>query len=168
MLQVRLLQDKNECEWGVRINEGIIPVIKNGKFVLNWESKFTIDGDLLTLYIYPEPAPENATCLNQLNKENKIIEETHCYDEYDIDLGYPDELSDDDIIRIAQEFKEHGFNVTENAIWHNYTAWLVDAKSGYRDEANGYHLFSPCGCNPLSFRVTSLDKRLDWQETYVC
>ena len=39
-------------------------------------------------------------------------------------------------------------------------------KSGYRDEKNGYHLFTPCGCNPLSFRVSSLEPELDWQITY--
>ena len=43
---------------------------------------------------------------------------------------------------------------------------MGDLKSGYRDEKNGYHLFTPCGCNPLSLRATSLEKELDWQTTY--
>lgn len=72
--------------------------------------------------------------------------------------------------RVINEFKEHGFNVTEEAIQHNYNAWLYDLKSGYRDEENGYHLFTPCGCNPLSFRATNLDDEFckDWQTTYEC
>ena len=69
----------------------------------------------------------------------------------------------DDIIK---EFREHGFKVTREALCHNYNCWLADLKSGFRDEKNGYHLFTPCGCNPLSFRATSLDDRLDWQTTY--
>jgi len=68
--------------------------------------------------------------------------------------------------KIIAEFREHGFNVTVEALRHNYSAWLGDLKSGYRDEKNGYFLFTPCGCNPLSFRASSLDSRLDWQTTY--
>lgn len=70
---------------------------------------------------------------------------------------------------IINKFKKQGFNVTEKAILHNFYAWRCDFKSGYRDEENGYHLFSPCGCNPLSFRVSSLHKACkDWQTTYIC
>ena len=78
-------------------------------------------------------------------------------------------LSKSDIESIMQEFKENGFNITKEAILHNYTAWCRDEKSGYRDEVNNYHLFSPCGCNPLSFRATTLhEKCSDWQHTYTC
>lgn len=74
-----------------------------------------------------------------------------------------------DVKRIINKFKKQGFNVTEKAILHNFRAWKCDMKSGYRDEENGYHLFSPCGCNPLSFRVSSLHKACnDWQTTYIC
>lgn len=70
---------------------------------------------------------------------------------------------------IAKEFKEHGFNVTIEALRHNFNAWRADLKSGYRDEENGYHLFTPCGCNPLSFRCSSLEEDCkDWQITYQC
>ena len=44
-----------------------------------------------------------------------------------------------------------------------------DYKSGYCDDTNNYHLFTPCGCNPLSFRATSLPTQCGyWQYTYVC
>lgn len=70
---------------------------------------------------------------------------------------------------VVNFFKRKGYNVTIDAIEHNYNAWLNDYKSGYRDEVNGYHLFTPCGCNPLQFRLTTLHKSADeWQETYVC
>lgn len=124
---------------------------------------------MLTLYIYPNPAPENVTCLNQLNAEGKIIEETHCYDEGEVFVGWIRKpLSDKRIETIIKKFHKQGFNVTKESIMHNYNAWCADMKSGYRDERNGYHLFSPCGCNPLQFRVTSINPKCDWQETYAC
>ena len=68
---------------------------------------------------------------------------------------------------MVDEFAQAGFNVTWEALYHNYAAWLCDMKSGYRDEKNGYHLFTPCGCNPLSFRATKLTNDCnDWQTTY--
>lgn len=74
-----------------------------------------------------------------------------------------------DIDKVIAEFQDNGFNVTREAIEHNYNAWRFDMKSGYRDEENGYHLFTPCGCNPLSFRCSSLEEGCeDWQITYVC
>lgn len=57
---------------------------------------------------------------------------------------------------------------TREAVLHNFRAWSGDLKSGFRDDRNGYHLFTPCGCNPLSFRATSLEPELDWQKTYEC
>ena len=70
------------------------------------------------------------------------------------------------IKKTIEEFKSHGFNVTREALMHNYHAWRDDYKSGYRDEKNGYHLFTPCGCNPLSFRASELSAETDWQDTY--
>ena len=100
-------------------------------------------------------------------KEGTCIEK-----EYEVFLPnvdrFGEELSLKDLKSIQKEFKENGFNVTLNALKHNYSCWLGDLKSGYRDEKNNYHLFTPCGCNPLSFRATSLHKLCDWQETYFC
>lgn len=66
---------------------------------------------------------------------------------------------------IISEFKEHGFNVTEEALLHNYEAWQSDLKSGYLDEVNGYFLFSACGCNPLYFYAEEINGK-DYQQTY--
>lgn len=68
---------------------------------------------------------------------------------------------------LQRYFKKRGFNVTKEAIIHNFSCWHGSLKSGYRDEANGYHLFTPCGGNPLSFTLTSLHPTAaDWQTTY--
>ena len=97
--------------------------------------------------------------------------EVHLYDECEYDGGgdwYPEELLDADVETIQSFFAEHGYNVTKEAIMFCYNAWSLGGKSGYRDDANGYHLFTPCGANPLCFRLSTLDKRLDWQTTYIC
>lgn len=72
---------------------------------------------------------------------------------------------DFDVKEVIKEFKTNGFNVTEEAIIHNFEAWKSDYKSGYRDEINGYFLFSPCGCNSLRFNASELTNE-DWQMTY--
>lgn len=71
-----------------------------------------------------------------------------------------------DVADICALFKEHGFNVTAEAVEHNREAWSFDEKSGYRDEANGYHLFSPCGCNPFRMCASVLEPGAEWQTTY--
>lgn len=76
-----------------------------------------------------------------------------------------DRYEDFDVKEVIKEFKTNGFNVTEEAIIHNFEAWKSDYKSGYKDESNGYFLFTPCGCNELSFNATELINE-DWQETY--
>lgn len=109
--------------------------------------------------------------LNELVKDGLVLEKK-AYRVHDIFLAaYSNrftkrELTDERVDKIVREFKDHGFNVTKKAIRHNYEAWLSDFKSGYRDERRGYHLFTPCGCNPLSFRVSSLFEESDWQVTY--
>ncbi len=70
-----------------------------------------------------------------------------------------------DMDAIIAEFKANGFNVTEEALLHNYEAWQSDLKSGYLDEENGYFLFSACGCNPLYFYAEEINGK-DYQKTY--
>ena len=106
-----------------------------------------------------------------LAHEEDVQEEPENPRGYDIFLPsverFGDKLTAEDFDSIMEEFAQAGFNVTWEALYHNYSAWLGDLKSGYRDEKNGYHLFSPCGCNPLSFRVSELrDDCSDWQTTY--
>lgn len=105
---------------------------------------------------------------NDLYANGTLTKEGTCIEnQYDICVN-KNKLLNKDIDNILKEFKDNGFNVTREAIIHNYNAWCADFKSGYRDEENNYHLFSPCGCNALSFRATTLHpKCADWQETYL-
>lgn len=110
------------------------------------------------------PTINDLVAMGVLGKEGTCIER-----EYRVDFKSMHSLNKADVDKIIAEFKANGFNVTKDAILHNFESWKYDAKSGYRDEENGYHLFSPCGCNPLSFRATTLHKMCDdWQTTYQC
>ena len=111
----------------------------------------------------------NAICLNDLAKQGKC-EEVQCYRMYDIDFPCKFKKLTPKVMKdIIEKFKAHGFNVTKKAVQWQYDNWSSDLKSGYRDEENGYHLFSPCGCNPFSLRATTLHPLCaDWQTTYWC
>ena len=69
------------------------------------------------------------------------------------------------IKEIVEDFRAHGFKVTEEAVGHNMEAHYDDFKSGYLDEDNGYFLFTPCCCNSLSFYAEELNGK-DYQKTY--
>ena len=71
-----------------------------------------------------------------------------------------------DFVAMMADFKANGFNVTKEALQHNYDAWKRDYKSGYCDKENGYFLYSACGCNPLYFFAETLTGA-DWQKTYI-
>ena len=84
------------------------------------------------------------------------------------------EATDDDILVAEIEFvsgpkeaaeiaQKIGLDLPEEAFAKNFDAWKNDYKSGhiYGD----FHIFSPCGCNPLRFSV-SLNVGLDWQKEY--
>lgn len=109
--------------------------------------------------------------LNDLYAEGVLDKEGTCI-EKQYNIYFPEDktlLTTSDINTMIKEFKDNGLNVTKEAIMHNYQAWRFDQKSGYRDEDNGYHLFTPCGCNPMSFRASSLHTKCeDWQQTYTC
>ena len=111
------------------------------------------------------------TTLNDIIKDGKG-KEVSCYDCLDYDTNkYPCDIKncEEAIEKAYQFFKKNGVVVTREAIEHNFYNWRMDYKTGYRDEANGYHLFSPCGCNPFSLRRTTLHPLCeDWQTTYEC
>lgn len=101
--------------------------------------------------------------INQLIASGKLIERLYVEEVALYTRKFPQRPS---YKKWMEYFKARGFNVTREALKHNYEAWWLDSKSGYRDEENNYFLFTPCGCNQLSFRATRLDDYLDWQETY--
>lgn len=108
----------------------------------------------------------NAPTINDLVKENKL-QYKELFNSCSITF---DEFTNSASIcnKALEYFKQNGYKVTKKAIMHNINAWLYDMKSGYRDDKNNYFLFTPCGCNKLSFRLSTLHKYADWQITYTC
>lgn len=100
--------------------------------------------------------------INDLIADGSLIECKYV-EEVELLLGFPKRPS---YKKWQKYFADKGFNVTFEALVHNYNCWCLDSKSGFRDEENNYHLFTPCGCNSLSFTATRLDGNFDWQETY--
>jgi len=171
MDKIRFVKSRFDAMWGYQLNDGRIIDRTN----LRFDTPFNLEtGEIYTgndlqrsgKNGLPDDAPDGFTTLNNLNAQ-KLGHEVHCYDECNIDLGNNPTMGDKDIDAIIAEFEESGFKVTKAAILHNYYAWSADRKSGYRDEKNGYHLFTPCGCNPFILIATTLHPLCDdWQTTY--
>lgn len=124
-----------------------------------------IDLDGLMLYEENDAEGKSFPTLSDLTANGALT----CVRGYvEVDFSYKTYRRKIDVKRIISFFKKNGFNVTKEAISHNFNAYLMDMKSGYRDDKNGYHLFTPCRHNPLSFRLTSLNNNCQWQKTYTC
>lgn len=181
MDKIKFVKSRFETSRGFQLNDGrIIEVMgKDERSFIDFATPFNLETGEIDRTFYPpkkykgknglpDYAPEGFTTLNNLNAQ-KLGHDVYCYDEYDIDLGEHPQLNDKEVKAIIAEFEEAGYKVTKKAIMHNYCAWLDDMKSGYRDEKNGYHLFSPCGCNPFILRLSTLHPLCDdWQITYEC
>lgn len=148
--------------------------LPNGKiidlFPCRYDSKIDIENETYISFYEEEYNKSNLPTIQELVNIG-IIKEVSCIEKsFRIDFDKNDKRSIDKVIKYSiEKFSENGFNVTEEAIRHNFNAWVLDMKSGYRDNENGYHLFSPCGCNPLSFSATTLHEQCeDWQKTYEC
>lgn len=166
MKKIKFIKSRLDAQWSYELSDGrLIEILSlDGKFSINYGTPFNLE----TGEIAPNGSLDGFTTLNKLKAQGNG-KTVYCYDEYDVNLGYNPRITGAKIDKIIKEFKAHGFNVTADALHHNYNAWRCDMKSGYRDEENVYHLFSPCGCNPLSFRATTLNEHCkDWQETYSC
>lgn len=174
--QLRFVSDRKKTAWGFQLPDGrIIDQTKDGKhFYLAYDRAINIE----KAEIYPEGMhPKGSTTLNELKKQGG--HEVHCYDEFEINPDTGNRLFE---TKMRQEtyrqkrflawqklFSKNGHNVTIEAIRHQYDAWSAGFKSGYRDEENGCHLFTPSGCNPFSLRLTTLDPKCkEWQTTYEC
>ena len=182
MDKIKFVKSRFETSRGYQLDDGRIIAIEevvNGNTVMaiRFDTCFNLETGEIDHTFYPHKkyngkdglpdyAPEGFTTLNNL-KAQKNGHEVHCYDEYNIDCGYKPNFGEIVAKYVAYHFKKQGFNVTVEALMHNYHAWLNDMKSGYRDEKNGYHLFSPCGHNSLSFSATTLHELCkNWQTTY--
>lgn len=181
MDKIKFVQSRFETSWGWQLNDGrIIEVMSEDKeHFINYATPFNIETGEIDRTAYPRKmykgkdglpdyAPEGFTTLNNLKAQGNG-NEVHCYDEYNINLGVKPKMTERLIKTIIEEFEDAGFKITEDAILHNFYAWSGSLKSAYRDEKNGYHLFSPCGGNPFILRATTLhDLCSDWQTTYEC
>ena len=76
------------------------------------------------------------------------------------------EMDNDSMMFILSIMEGSGYNVTREAVIHNYCAWKCGFKSGFRDDKNGYFLFTPCGANDLSFTAYPLNPEDD-HKTYI-
>lgn len=116
----------------------------------------------------------NLPTINDLIADGRLEGEFAPYREYRLEVpGFESCRKWDDVgeepeppyKEIIAEFARNGFRVSKAALEHNFFAWINDAKSGYR--GRNYHLFTPCGCNRLSFCATELYPACrDWQQTY--
>lgn len=77
------------------------------------------------------------------------------------------EMDNETMDAILSIMEGNGYNVTRQAVIHNYCAWKCGFKSGYRDEENDYFLFTPCGGNNLSFTACRLISDKSSYKTYI-
>ena len=158
VVDFEIVKSKRDCMRGVQLQDGRVIVIwdRFDKMKLRFDEPILLDGKI-------------TTC-NDIIAEGKGVE-VFGYEKYRIytKSKFPRVLRESTIKKIIKEFKEHGFNVTEDAIQHNFDCWKADMKSGFRDDENKSFLFTPCGCNPLSFEAMELREHLEnWQKTYCC
>lgn len=167
---VYFVSDRKETQRGVMLNDGRVISLfdKKNKFYLRFDYQINLTEGV---FFPTNEHIDGCVSLNDLLRNDEAVE-VHCYDSVDYDEDvYPcdKDFTGQDIADIKAYFNANGYNVTEEAISHQIKAWKCDMKSGYRDEENGYHLFSPCGCNPLSIRLSTLHHLCeDWQRTYEC
>lgn len=169
----KIITDYEQAKAAGLLREGyyFVHVPTGRKLYLPFYFGNRLDLDKMEIHYCASTTGKEFPDLNALVKEG-IIKIEPFFKEHEVYLDkYPHcdtrrKLNGKKIDAILKEFREHGFNVTLEAIMHNYCAWLEDRKSGYLDKENSYHLFTPCGCNPLRFNATTLFETCDWQETY--
>jgi hypothetical protein len=181
MRDLVFVKDRKECDRGVQLADGRIVVITpigSSEILVRYDEPINVYKGV----VYDQEDFENTALdiqewqvltLNGLIA-NHLAHDVYCYDEFYI--GWDSDMKDlfgeekniEFDVLVDYIKKKHGITVSQRGLAHNYLAWCRDEKSGYRDEKNGVHIFSPCGCNPLSFRISTLVDGLDWQDTYTC
>ena len=163
---IEVVNSRFDTQRGIELEDGRVINVYRKDGIHAYDAYF----DLTTGEIFPHgEKPEGSVCFNDLIRDKKA-KEVQCYDECDYNRNkYPGEIKLTEKLykEIQAYFKEQGYNVTIEAISYCLENWQSDFKAGYRDDANGYHLFTPCGCNPLSLRLSTLNRLCnDWQTTY--
>ena len=185
--KIKFVDSRFDTQRGVQLNDGRIITLmdENEHLYLRYDCVLDLENGSFDPDVtahWNDNEEEYKKTLNYLI-QNKLAKEVQCYDkcDYNTDI-YPNDfiksskINDDEYVHkkveqkakeIQMFFKANGYDVDRYGIEHNIYWWLADSKSGYRNEQKGYHLFSPCGCNPLSVRLTTLNDRCsDWQTTY--
>ena len=169
MKHLEIVDDRKKCERGVLLPDGRVIVVKyrGGGIILRYDTPINIR-DGVVFEDTDKFSNEASITLNQII-ENGLGKDVFCYEDCCVSEAEIGDVHNPDFKKIAEIIKvKSGFEVSIDGLKHNYACWLIDEKSGYRDEKNGVHIFTPCGCNPLSFRVSTLEDGLDWQKTYSC
>lgn len=127
----------------------------------HWDAKINLaDKTCITRNEESEHATSTLPSINEL-VANGTLELINEIEELDITS---DDVDLHDFQAVVAYAKERGFNIEREALEHNFKCWEMDYKSGYRGKE--CHVFTPCGCNPLSYGISKLDDRVDWQTTY--
>ena len=175
--KIYFVNDSSETQWGVQLNDGRIVSLydKDGNFYLGYDAVLDLKRGVIIRGsggLTDKDIEKGYVTLSDL-KSNHLAKDVECYDTLDFDMDvYTDDpdieekISTDEIVKF---FHGNGYNVTKEAVNWCVENWKIGFKSGYLDQENGYHLFSPCGGNPLSIRLTTLNPLCDdWQTTYWC
>lgn len=134
-----------------------------GMAFVSWDfdAKFDFENGVYYPICDEEYAKVDFPTLNDLKKAGELSEVS---DDYVITPSHKT-MTEERVAEIIEEFRLNGYNVTEEAIVHNWRCWNSDLKSGFRGE--DFFLFSPCGCNPLRFVACHLHEAdASWQKTY--
>lgn len=140
-------------------------IIKTGErlygLMHSWDAKIDFEnGTYISISERDEYVSSALPTINDLVSSG-IIEARSNIDELRITQN---EVDVQDLDAVVSYAKEHGFNVEREMLEYNLAAWENDHKSGCR--GSECHVFTPCGCNPLSFTISKLDEIVDWQTTY--
>lgn len=170
--KLNFVNNRSETQRGIQLPDGRIISIydDNNEFYLCFDKKINLENGTYDDSVMVGIDDHETPCLNNFIRNG--AKEVSCNDEvtYFEDV-FPDEfkLTLSKVRKIQKFFAEKGYRVTKEAILHQLSSWMGDLKSGYRDERRGYFLFTPCGHNPLSITLTTLnDLCSDWQHTYEC
>lgn len=170
---LRFVSSKYETQRGIQLNDGRILSLfdENNEFYLPFDKEINLDDGTFEDETCVSIGDRNTTCLNNILHNGQGIEVTCTDGDTYFENKYPCNFSitQNKVSRIQKYFERRGFMVTQEAIMHQLCAWMQGYKSGYRDNDNGYFLFTPCGLNPLSIRLTTLHPLCKgWQKTYIC
>lgn len=131
-----------------------------GDILWEQDAKIDLKNKIVISILDSEYKQSKLPTLNELKREGKA-------DLVEVIVNYTITPNTDwNVEDIIKEFEENGFIVSKKAIIHNYNAWKQDYKSGYKGKK--VFLFTPCGCNRLSFTAYKISKYgKSWQTTYI-